>query len=226
LVNGLLVVVLKLNAVIVTLATAGVYTGLLLLWTGTTFSASGLVPNNLANFTSHAVASISSVAVVGIVVVLVVGFALRSTRAGRRFVAVGSNPTTARVVGIKPERYQIGAYALAGLLYGVGGILLAGYLTRPDLTVGSPYQLTTIAAVALGGAALGGGPASVTGTAGAAVFLVMLNQFLAVKGFNPGLQVVLQGVALIVAVALVTSLGGSGVQGFLRRLPLARSRRT
>jgi ribose transport system permease protein len=226
LVNGVLVVFLRLNAVIVTLATAGVYAGLLVLWTGTTFSASGLVPNDLASFTSHSVASISSVAIVGIVVVLVVAFALRSTRAGRRFVAVGSNPTAARVVGIKPERYQIAAYTLAALLYGVGGILLAGYLTRPDLTVGGPYQLTTIAAVALGGAALGGGPASITGTAGAAVFLVMLNQFLAVKGFNPGLQVVLQGVALIAAVALVTSLGGSGIQGIVRRLPLIRSRRT
>jgi ribose transport system permease protein len=225
LVNGLLVVVLKLNAVIVTLATAGVYAGLLLLWTGTTFSATGVVPNNLASFTSHSVVSISSVAIVGLVVVLVVAGALRSTRGGRRFVAVGSNPTAARVVGIKPERYQISAYALAALLYGVGGILLAGYLTRPDLTVGGPYQLTTISAVALGGAALGGGPASVTGTTGAAVFLVMLDQFLAVKGFNPGLQVVLQGVALIAAVALVTSLGDSGLTRILRRFPLARSRR-
>jgi ribose transport system permease protein len=227
LINAILVTIVKLNAVIVTLATAGIYTGLLLLWAGTTFSASGEVPKDLAKFTSHSVASISVVAIVAIAVILIVAFLLRSTRLGRRFVAVGSNPTASRVVGIHPVRHQIAAYTLAALLYGVGGILLAGYLVRPDTTVGGPYQLTTIVAVALGGAALGGGPASVTGTAGAAVFVVMLDQFLAVKGIDAGLRVVLQGVALIVAVALVTSTsGGFGLKNFVRRFPLAANRRT
>jgi ribose transport system permease protein len=226
LINAVLVTIVKLNAVIVTLATAGIYTGLLVLWAGTTFSASGEVPRDLANFTSNSVASISVVAIVTIAVIIVVAFALRSTRTGRRFVSVGSNPTAARVVGLHPIRYQIAAYTMASFLYGAAGILLAGYLVRPDTTVGGPYQLTTIVAVALGGAALAGGPASVTGTAGAAVFVVLLDQFLAVKGFDPGLRVVLQGVALIVAVALVTSTsGGFGLRALARRFPLAQTRR-
>jgi len=226
LVNGILVAIVKLNAVIVTLATAGIYAGVTVLWAGTTFSASGEVSKGLETFTSHTVASVSVVALVALAVVIVVALALKSSRAGRRFVSVGCNPTAARVVGIKPIRYQIAAYAFASLLTGVAGILLAGFLTRPDTTVGSPYQLTTVVAVALGGAALGGGPASVTGTAGAAVFVVMLDQFLSVKGLDAGLRVVFQGVALIVAVALVTSSSGSGIRGLLRRFPLARQRRT
>ena len=92
-------------------------------------------------------------------------------------------------------------------------------LTTPDQTLGSAYQLSTIIAVALGGAALAGGPASLTCTIGGCLFVSLLDQYLQAKSFSGGVSQIVNGVVLIVAVALVTA--GSGRR--LRALRLPRS---
>jgi ribose transport system permease protein len=229
LINGLLITVTRLNAVIVTLATAGLYAGLLELWTGGTFSQSGRVPAEIENFATGKVGPISAIAIMAVIVLLVVSQIMGKTAIGRKFSMVGDNPLGARAIGLKAARYQIGAYALAGIAYGVAGIALAGAVGNPDSTIGSPYQLTTIVAVALGGAVLTGGPASFSGTAAAAFFLILLDQYLAVLGIDSGARVLAQGLALIVAVALVTVTsggGGAGVDALKRRLRALGSLRT
>jgi len=89
-------------------------------------------------------------------------------------------------------------------LYGVAGVLLAGFIGTPDVSIGSPYQLATITAAAIAGSTFSGGPASVASVLIASIFLQLLNQSLAIKGFSAGVQVIAQGVALVVAVAAIT----------------------
>ncbi len=212
--NGLLIAGAKLNAVIVTLAMSGTIAGVTLLWLGTSFSNSGNVPGNLSTFCSKHVGFLGVVGIVALVLVAAIALIMRSTHLGRSYLAAGTNRVAAEIIGIRVVWYEIAGYVLAGLLYGVAGIFLAGLLTSPDATVGDAYQLTTIIAVALGGAALAGGPASLICTLGGCFFLSLLSQYLQTKNYSAGVSEVVNGVVLIVAVAMVTV--GSG--GRLRRV--------
>jgi ribose transport system permease protein len=89
------------------------------------------------------------------------------------------------------------AYVIASVLYGLTGILLAGFLQSPSLVIGAPYLLGPIAAVVIGGASLTGGLASALSTWAAAFFLVLLSQMLRVLGLPTSLQFVVFGVAII-----------------------------
>jgi ribose/xylose/arabinose/galactoside ABC-type transport system permease subunit len=123
------------------------------------------------------------------------------------------------VIGIRVRVSQAAAYVIAGVLYAVAGILLAGLLNTPDNTIGAEYQLQTISAVAIGGAALGGGPSSVTCTAAGAFFLVMLSQYLSVKGASGGVVVLLQGLVMLIAVAMVTGVRAGSLATTIKRIP-------
>ncbi|MDX6686436.1 MAG: hypothetical protein QOF86_2564, partial [Baekduia sp.] len=81
----------------------------------------------------------------------------------------------------------------------------------------NPYQLQTIIAVALGGAALGGGPASVVGTLAACLFLGFVTQFLTLKGYSGGVNQLVNGALLLVAVMLVSL--GSRSRALLALVP-------
>ena len=107
---------------------------------------------------------------------------LRKTTIGRRFSAVGANPRAALIAGISLPVYQIAAFAVAGLLYGVAGILLSAFIRNPTLDVGDPYLLAPIAAAVLGGTAISGGIGSMVAVAGAALFLTHLGQMLKMIG--------------------------------------------
>ncbi len=209
LVNGLLAGPAGLNPLIVTLAMGGVVSAGALLITHDGVSVlSAEIPPRAVEFATGYVGSVSNLLFVATALVLLVGFMLRVTTVGRRFLAAGSNPTAARIVGIPIRRYQVASYAIAGLLYGVAGVLLAAFVERPNLNLGDPYLLSTFIVVALGGALFTGGPASAVSAAGGALFLVLLIHFLAIKGLSAGAQSLIQGLVLVAAVALVTALGG------------------
>jgi len=216
--NGVLAGI-GLNPLIVTLAMGGIAGAITLLLTnGGVDVLNYTIPKNLSDFASGYVGNVSNLLFVALALVILFALVLKGTRVGRRLVATGTNPAAARVVGIRVRAYGVGAYAAAGLLYGTAGVLLAAFVQQPDINLGSPYLLSTFIVVALGGALLGGGPSSVLGTAAGAVFLVLLNQFLAIKGLSPGDQSLIQGIVLIAAVAAVTAARA----GALRRDPSRR----
>lgn len=233
LINGALTS-LGLNPLIVTLAMSGVIGAVTLLITnGGVDVLSFNVPTTLSDFAIGYAGSVSNLLFVALALVAVMALVLRGTRVGRRFLAAGTNPAAARVVGIPVRRYSIIAFGVAGLLYGIAGSLLAAFVQHPDLNVGAPYLLSTFIVVALGGALLGGGPSSVLGTAAGVVFLILLNQFLAIKGLSPGDQSLIQGIVLIAAVAAVTAVragtlrrGSLGFGGPKRAVPAGARTRT
>jgi ribose transport system permease protein len=216
LVKALLVVFLKLNALIVTLAMNGIITGGTIVWTGVTFSTTGAVPPSLHHFSAETYGPLSVVGLVALAVGVVVAAFLRSTSPGRNFVAVGTNPVAARIIGIRVALYRAVAYVVAGLFFAAAGILLAGFLGSPDLTLGSPYLLLTFVTVALGGAALSGGPSSVLGIAASSLFLALLDQYLTLQGIGGGAPELLQGIVLVLAVGAI-ALGTTG-RHFLQQL--------
>lgn len=196
LVNGLLIGGLKLNALIVTLAVGQVVTGVVNRYY-TTIAVQSSVPPALSEWTTGRLFGLSYVFWSGVALTVVAVLVFRFTAVGRRFQAIGANPTAATVTGLRVNLYQVGAYVTAAMLYALAGILLAAFLRSPGVTVGAPYLLGPIAAVVIGGASLTGGLASPLSTWAAAFFLAALNQMMRVMGLPTALQFVVFGVVIV-----------------------------
>lgn len=200
-VNGFLVAVLKLNALIVTLAVGAITSGATL-WYRESLPAEARVPPALAEFGDSRVLGLNLSVWVAAALVVILTVALRKTRIGRRFSAFGANPRAAWVAGINVAAYEFAAYAVASLLYGVAGILLSAFVRNPTLKVGDPYLLAPIAAAVLGGTAISGGIGSFAAVAGAALFLTQLDQMLKMLGLSSAFQFIIQGIAIAIGMAM------------------------
>lgn len=196
LLNGLLIGVLKLNALIVTLAVGGIIYGIAIAY-AQGITRESRVPPALSAWVGAQFLGISTVFWISLAVTILLLLFFRYTELGRKFQAVGANSRAAWIVGIRVDSYQVLGYVIAGMLYGLSGILLAGFLQSPSLVIGAPYLLGPIAAVVIGGASLTGGLASATSTWAAAFFLILLSQMLRVLGLPTALQFVVFGVAII-----------------------------
>ncbi|MCW2953052.1 MAG: ribose/xylose/arabinose/galactoside ABC-type transport system, permease [Conexibacter sp.] len=198
--NGLLVAVARIPALIVTLGTLGMSMGAALLITGGVDERS--VPYKLVTDvgTGRLFGQIPWLVVVAFAVALVGGVALALTRFGRYTYAIGSNAEAVRRAGISVPRHLIKVYGLAGLLAGLAGYLsLARFGTT---TVGGhgTDNLNAIAAVVIGGTSLFGGIGTVIGTViGVFIPAVLQNGFVIV-GVQPFWQQVAVGAVLIAAV--------------------------
>ncbi|HWI70658.1 MAG TPA: ABC transporter permease [Baekduia sp.] len=200
LLNGLAVSRFGITPLVVTLGMNGVLLGVQQQVTGGTINHTAT--DNWSSLVGHKLLGVPIVAVFAFALALVVATLMRRTVAGREFELVGAGPRTAAAAGLPVARYQIASYALAGLCYALAGALLAGFLGRPQLDAGNEYLLPTIAAVVLGGTALGGGRGSVVATAGGVLFLAQLDQLLQVLGVSQAIQNVIQGAIVALSMGL------------------------
>lgn len=223
-VNGFFICVLRLNSIIVTLATYGIVTGGMLLWSGSSFSLTGEAPELLQRVSQWSFLSINTCFMAALVVGMILAAVLSLTRAGRRVAQVGSNRRAATALGVKVTLVQMSTFAAVGLLYGIAGVFLAGFIGTPDISIGAPYQLATVTAVAIAGLVFSGGPTSVLSLLVSCVFLQLLDQALVVAGFSTGARIVIQGFALVIAVAAIT-ISQYGVAGIKRIGILLAARR-
>jgi len=197
LVNGLLVGVMRLNPLIVTLAV-----GLIVLAWSSKYSRDVVtnrpnVPGGLSSWATTKPLDVSNVFWTGVAITIVVALVLRYTVLGRRFQAVGANPKGAWIAGLHVRTNIVAAYTVAGTLYAVAAILLAGASFSIDPAFGSAYLLAPIAAVVIAGASLSGGLASATSTWMAAIALTLLTQMLLIMGLSTAMQYVVFGIAII-----------------------------
>lgn len=195
--SGVLVGVLKLNPLIVTLGVGQIVNGAMLAYADRVANEAAVPPNFAEWITKPFAFGLNNVesTAIGISLLLIIFF--RYTEVGRKFQAVGANPTAAWILGLRVNGYVIFAYMSAAFLYGLSGILLAGFLQSPSLVLGVPYLLGPIATVVIAGASLSGGLANAASTWASAFFLTLLSQLLRVLGLPTSLQFVVFGVAII-----------------------------
>jgi ribose transport system permease protein len=201
LVNGLIVVVGRVNAVIATLGTLAAYKGIALVISDG--RAQGYVLNDSV-FVFIARGSILGLPVmvwVFIAIAAVVSVLLNYTDVGRNIYAIGGNDKAARLAGIDINKYLIGVFVLSGVVAAVAGIMLTAYTGSGQPVSGSQgLELQSITAAALGGAALAGGRGGIGGTVLAVLLLGALVNGLDVVGINAFWQNVAQGAMLVLAV--------------------------
>jgi ribose transport system permease protein len=125
-----------------------------------------------------------------------------------------TSPRAAGYQGIRARRYRAASYVLASVLYALGGVLFVGDIGTSTLSLGDVYQLSTIVAVVLGGAALSGGKLHPAATVAGALFLSLINNDVAASGIAPGTQSLLQGAVLVLAMAATAT---GALRGLRRR---------
>jgi ribose transport system permease protein len=191
LLNGIAVTRFGITPLVATLGSNAIFIGVVIQATGGSIAFKAT--KNWQEFTADKVFGIPVLAVLAVIAAVLVALFISRTVWGRRFVLVGSNPLAARAAGLSVERYQVGAYAGAGLAYALAGALLSGYLQSPPLLPGNEYLLPSIAAVVLGGTALGGGRGSVIATTVGVLFLSQLEQVVSALGAKTSVQYLIQG---------------------------------
>ncbi|MGV3553398.1 ABC transporter permease [Rhizobium sp.] len=206
-VNGVLIAYLRVPAFVATLGVLYVARGIALLMTN------GLTYNNLSGRPElgntgfdwlgfNRLAGVPIGVIVLAVVAVGVHILLARTAFGRWLYASGGNERAAELSGVPVKRVKIIVYVLSGIAAAVAGLVLSSQLTSAGPTAGSTYELTAIAAVVIGGAALTGGRGTVLGTMLGAFVIGFLSDGLVIIGVSAYWQTVFTGAVIVTAVLL------------------------
>ena len=147
--------------------------------------------------------------------VLAVGleYGLRRRAWGRRLRGYGSNPETARAIGVPTSAVLLGAYVGGALFAALGAILLLSQVGSGDSSAGTPFTLLTISAAVLGGAKLGGGRGSFIGALLGALLIQQINTVITFMQLDAYLQQYLVGALTLTAVGLYSRLRAKSETG-------------
>lgn len=196
LLNGLIVTELRVPAFIATLGMLTIVRGAALIYTGgrdiylygqTEYKilSNGLTPVLLA-----------------LALAVLLGFVIRHTRFGRHILATGSNPASARRVGVRTSLVLLGVFAIVGASAALSGLILSAQVLTGNGRLATGLELSAIAVVVLGGTPLTGGKASIMGTLQGSVLVAVINNGLNLLNVSVYYQNVTLGLLLLGAVAL------------------------
>lgn len=228
LVNGLLVVVLRLSSLVITL-------GAMLLLNGVAFRLAGGRVITYPNFAVgerldrriFSVLSIRSLLTVGVFVIASV--VLRYLLIGRDIYAAGSDRSGARNAGARTGMAIVFAFAWSGALTALAGALLAMSLSTASATFGASLLLTAASAAIIGGVALSGGIGTPLGAAIGVLILAMLNNGLSLAGASSAVILLTNGtvlLAVVIAQGRPLADARERTRWALRRLSVRRSVRS
>jgi ribose transport system permease protein len=127
---------------------------------------------------------------------------MRRTVFGRYIFAIGSNEAAARLCGIRVRWQKAIIYSVAGLFFGLAGLMQLSRLTQGDPTVANGLELDIIAAVVIGGASLNGGIGGILGSMIGALIMAVLRNGSNQMGLQTYMQEILIGLVIILAVGL------------------------
>jgi ribose transport system permease protein len=201
-INGLLVVGLGVNIIVVTLGMSTLMLGI-----GLAISHLHVVSGLPASYSKIALLDVGGLPIsfyYGLAIVLIFAYVLGFTPLGRHMRFVGANREVSRLAGIRVNRIRFGAFVMAGFLSGLGGVVITSGLGGFDPSSSVTYLLPTVSAVFLGTAVIQPGRFNPIGTLVGVYFLATGILGLQELGYAGWISDVFYGAALIIAVSLST----------------------
>lgn len=207
-VNGLLVVVLQMNAVVSTLATYILVQGVALQMAPT---PRGDVTDSFTAWTQATLGPVPLWAGILLAATLAVELGYRRTRKGLRYRVVGSRESASPRLGISSRRVVFLAYVASGVLAAIGGIFFASNTAIGDARLGVSMTLLSFTAVVLGGVSTFGGRGTFVGGAVGAAVLAVTSSAFSFLDYPPQAELYLTGALTLVAIGLYSRIriGGS-----------------
>ncbi|UXM95114.1 ABC transporter permease [Bartonella sp. HY329] len=199
-INGALTAKLLLPSFIVTVATMGIYRGLVNL--PTNGSSQLIIDPTWKAISKGEWLGLPIIIWIVIVLFLVNHILLTKTTFGRRTYLTGGNKEAALYSGIKVDRLKIQIFMLSGLMAAIAGILLAARVSSAQTNAASGYELDAIAAAVLGGTSLSGGVGTMVGTLIGALIIGVMNNGMNMLSVPQFYQIIAKGLVILLAVWL------------------------
>ena len=204
-INGLIITRLHVPPFIATLGTQTIIYGLCLVLTdaqpigGFQKIYTSLITGRIGSVKSF---NIPYLLIVAVVFGLLFWFMYNHTTHGKYMYAIGGNEVAAEVSGVNTTRSLASIYTIAGIMYALAGYLLAAKSGGASASMGMGYELEAIAGCTIGGVSTTGGIGTVSGILVGVLVFELLKIILQFLGVNPYYNYVVQGVVIVVAVAL------------------------
>ncbi|MFF3525575.1 ABC transporter permease [Streptomyces rubiginosohelvolus] len=202
LLNGLLVSLGQVPALVVTLGTLYIIRGIDSIWVGSRQITAADLPDGFVDFGSGGISAVPWLALIALAVLVSTAYYLKHFGSGRELYALGSDPEAARLAGIPVRRRILLAYTFCGALAGLAGALYLARFGNVDSGTGSGYELTVVSAVVVGGVVFTGGSGTVYGAALGALLLTSVNSVLPALGVSSVWVLAINGILLILAIAV------------------------
>jgi rhamnose transport system permease protein len=219
-INGIIVTVLGVPAIVATLGTLSIYRGIDFVLAGGHQVTLGDLPPGYTDAATQTIVGIPLFVWIALVVVIISGLVLRQTRFGRTVYAVGSNPDAAATAGLRSHLVVFTVFSVCGLLAGLAGVLWGIEFGSINATAASGVSLQVIAACVVGGVAIFGGSGSVVGAALGALFLGFIsNALILLQASQFWLEAIYGGVILAAVAAdavIIRRLRAAAVERRLR----------
>lgn len=201
--NGALVVGLKVHPFIITLGTMWILRGIAFV---ASKAESILVPEPMTEAIRAALfmpKTLSPIPAMAMVIVAIIGAVyLQKAVAGRHIFAVGGNSEASRYAGLHINRVLIGIYAICGLTAGIAAFLGVSYYGSASCGDATGYELYVIASAVVGGASLTGGKGNAINAMLGAILITLIRQSIRTMHFDQNYEWIIIGIAIIVAVVL------------------------
>jgi ribose transport system permease protein len=197
--NGFIVAKVRVNALITTLGTMGVFQGIALLIGGPGIT---FLPDSFTRFGQAEIGGIQAPVLLMVALAIVAHYCLAHTRFFRQYYYIGSNAKAAHLSGINVERLQMLSFTIMGLIAGLAGIVYASRIATATSTVGIGAELQAITAVILGGASLTGGKGTIWGAMIGVFFMALMKNVLIISRVSSEWQGIILGGVLVLAVAV------------------------
>jgi ribose transport system permease protein len=204
-INGLLITKLRLNAMIVTIATQGVFAGITLVITKGRAIVG--IPESIHYLGRGMIFGVPVPFIIACVFLFVMLFVTQKTPFGRYIYAIGNNKEAAKILGINVDAVRIAVYAIMGFLCAAAGLLMIARLGNSQPAIGDVWVMNSIAASVIGGVALTGGVGNPLGAVLGACILSIIQNMIVLFNVNTYWQTAVSGIVVLIAIS-IDSLGG------------------
>ena len=206
-INGWIISVLNVPPFIATLGTQTIVYGTALVFTNA--QPIGGFQKAYTGFVNGAIfkvdggfPGISYLLIIALIAGIFFWFLYNKTTHGKYMYAIGGNENAAEVSGVNTRKSKILIYMTAGIMYALAGYLLAGKAGGATSSMGNGYELEAIAGCTIGGVSTTGGIGTVGGILVGVLVFELLKIVLQFLGVNPYYNYIVQGLVIVVAVAL------------------------